>query len=550
MTHIATVQLQDYYQHKVFEAVVTRRHWSRFESRLRRNVELTLELFSRFGVRATFFTLGWIAEQFPDLLAEVGREGHEIACAGYWGVDRRTVSQTEFRTDIRLGKHALERAVGHRIDGYRCVRRSFSDKELWLVDLVAEEDFHYDSSLMPNGFAGTAFDTRHPFVRETRRGPVHEIPHSTQSVMGYRVPIGGGNFLRQLPQRLMFRAFLRWIRGADAPFVLYFHPWELDADIPDVSAFDRVTHVRQYRNLGKLRDILPRYFEEAAFGTAREYLQLAPPSTDVASSETAAFPETERIAGAVGSVSRTPVTVVIPCHNEEAAIPYLSRALDELTASAARLYQLRYLFVDDKSTDGTVTLLKRTFPDSGRHKVIELSQNLGVSGAIQAGIDAAETEIVCSIDADCSYDPLELLNMIPLLDTHTALVTASPYHEEGTVLGVPGWRLFLSRGLSGIYRIFLNHKLATYTSCFRVYRRSVVQHWKPEHGDFRGIVELLARLDMAGQRIKEYPTTLQSRLFGFSKMKTLKTIQAHLRLLGRMVGYHKEHQQTDGNIRG
>ena len=105
-----------------------------------------------------------------------------------------------------------------------------------------------------------------------------------------------------------------------------------------------------------------------------------------------------------------------------------------------------------------------------------------------------------------------------------------------------GRRLFLSRGLSGIYRIFLRHKLATYTSCFRVYRRSVAQRFRPEFGDFRGIVELLARMDMAGEGVKEFPTTLQSRIFGFSKMKTIKTIRDHVRLLARMGRYRREAQ--------
>ena len=98
----------------------------------------------------------------------------------------------------------------------------------------------------------------------------------------------------------------------------------------------------------------------------------------------------------------------------------------------------------------------------------------------------------------------------------------------------------MSKGLSGIYKVFLKNKLATYTSCFRVYRKSIVQIWKPEHGDFRGIVELLARLDMAGYKIQEYPTTLQSRIFGFSKMKTFSTIRDHICLLGRMRRYKNE----------
>lgn len=542
MNHIATVQLQDYYQHKVFETVITKRHWSRFESRLRRNVEVTLSLFSAHDTTATFFALGWIAERFPAVIMEIAEAGHEIACSGFWGADRAAVTQAEFREDMRLGKQILEETTGQRIDGFRSIRRSFSDRELWLLDLVAEEGFRYDSSVMPKGIRGTReVDARYPFEHETRRGIIRELPHATASLLGVRVPIGGGNFIRQLPSSFTWHEFERWVRRDEHPFVLYFHPWELDSDVPEVSAFDALTRIRQYRNLGKLRETLPRYLEHVQFGSAKSFLRLEREAVEPVTRHDAAHRR-----GRVSTYTAlpTPVSVVIPCHNEEAAIGFLRRALDEVTAVSLPAYEPHYILVDDKSTDDTVQLLHEAFADSTRFTVIELAENRGVSGAIYAGIDAASTEIVCSMDADCSYDPLELLRMIPLLDEKTALVTASPYHADGAVLGVPEWRLFLSRGLSGIYRFFLRHKLATYTSCFRVYRTAAARKYRPEFGDFRGIVELLARMDMAGEGIREYPTTLQSRIFGFSKMKTLKTIRDHIRLLTRMPGYRRSAEIT------
>jgi glycosyltransferase involved in cell wall biosynthesis len=312
-----------------------------------------------------------------------------------------------------------------------------------------------------------------------------------------------------------------------------------------VSAFDRLTSVRQYRNLGRLRETLPRYFEEARFGTARDYLRLE--RRPMVSQGSVASSSTLAVSACPQDGPGLPVTIVIPCYNEEASIVFLSRALDEMIAGAERQYALRFILVDDRSSDDTLRLLRGTFSDSSCFTIVALPENRGVSGAIHAGIDAAETEIVCSMDADCSYDPLELLKMIPLLDDKTSLVTASPYHTDGAVLGVPGWRLFLSRGLSGIYRIFLRNKLATYTSCFRVYRRSAARRFKPQFGDFRGIVELLTLMDMAGEGIKEFPTTLQSRIFGYSKMKTIKTIRDHLRLLARM-GYYRKLAQKMQNM--
>ena len=151
------------------------------------------------------------------------------------------------------------------------------------------------------------------------------------------------------------------------------------------------------------------------------------------------------------------------------------------------------------------------------------------------GIHAAKTEIVCSMDCDCSYDPHELKNMIPLLQDDVSLVTASPYHAKGKVLNVPAWRLTLSKGSSFLYRQMLRQNLATYTSCFRVYRKSVVEKLQLQESHFLGIAELLGKLDLQGEKIVEYPTTLAVRLFGYSKMKLIKTIFGHLRLLSRLM---------------
>jgi hypothetical protein len=110
-------------------------------------------------------------------------------------------------------------------------------------------------------------------------------------------------------------------------------------------------------------------------------------------------------------------------------------------------------------------------------------------------------------------------------------VTASPYHPDGQVFNIPPWRLFLSRTLSRIYSALLGKSIHTYTSCFRVYRKSAVEGVAIKHGGFLGVAEILIRLRLKGGRIVEYPNTLESRLFGESKMKILRTIVSHLGLI-------------------
>jgi hypothetical protein len=124
--------------------------------------------------------------------------------------------------------------------------------------------------------------------------------------------------------------------------------------------------------------------------------------------------------------------------------------------------------------------------------------------------------------------------MIPRLTDGVDLVTASPYHPDGAVRNVPGWRLFLSKGSSFLYRRVLRQKLYTYTSCFRVYRRSAVLGLDVREKNFLGVAELLGKLDLRGSRIVEHPATLEVRMLGRSKMKTLRTILGHLKLLSRL----------------
>ncbi len=237
--------------------------------------------------------------------------------------------------------------------------------------------------------------------------------------------------------------------------------------------------------------------------------------------------------GTPGRTGPTRVSVVVPMFNEEEGIP---RLLDKLDAVGEELgdYALRIILVDDGSTDGTWDLLESASSDRDDTVLIRHQENRGIAAAIMTGIRAAKTEIVCSIDADCSYDPQDIEKMVPLLDG-AAMVTASPYHPDGRVVAVPWWRLFLSRNLSRLYSLVLRKKLYTYTSCFRAYRRSVVADMHLDHGDFLGIAELAIRLIRSGEQVVEFPAVLGTRTLGQSKMKILRTVRRQTGLLAAVV---------------
>jgi polysaccharide deacetylase family protein (PEP-CTERM system associated) len=530
---LLTVILEDYFHVGALSGLISSREWYRFETRFEKNTLKTLDFLKQFDVRATFFVLGWIAERHPELIAEVARQGHEVANYGFHHKNVRQMTREEFRDDARRSRDAIEIATGKRVIGYRMPQGLHSPSDFWILDTLAEEGYVYDSSVFPSTQLGSQF--RQVFEHQNQHGKLWELPHATLNCLGYRLPISGGNYFRQIPHTLLKHAVAYWKRSTDAPFMIYFHVWELDPDQPRISATSWLTRTRQYRNLNKMQWVLRDYFSKYKFGSIADYLGC---DTQAASIECRRpLPPAEvshpvEIRGRKPA-ARTPVTVVVPCYNERPTLPYLANTLESVSKLLDPDFDLSFIFVDDCSTDGTPDLLRRLFGNRPNCRVVQHPQNLGVAAAIFTGIRHARTEVVCSIDCDCSYDPHELMQMIPMLTPGVDMVTASPYHSQGKVTNVPSWRLTLSKGASWLYGKVLRHKLATYTSCFRVYRRSKVVDLQLSEPGYLGVAETLALIDLKGGSIKEFPTTLHVRILGQSKMKVARTVVGHLKNLRR-----------------
>ena len=232
---------------------------------------------------------------------------------------------------------------------------------------------------------------------------------------------------------------------------------------------------------------------------------------------------------------KTAVTIIVPCFNEEPVLPLLAQAMERTETVLRSRYDLHWVFVDDGSTDRTWGVFQRLFSSRNNCSLLRHPRNLGIAAAIMTGIDHAQSDIVCSMDSDCTYDPAEFKAMIPLLAEGVDVVTASPYHPDGIVTDVPHWRLVLSRTASWLYGWVLPQKISTYTSCFRVYRRSAITGLELGQKGFAGITEILGRLMLRGSKVVEYPIMLKSRRLGESKCRVLKAIRGHLRLVSQLV---------------
>jgi polysaccharide deacetylase family protein (PEP-CTERM system associated) len=529
--HLLTVLVEDYFHVGAFENLIQQRNWSHFEPRYEQNTLKTLDLLDAYNTKATFFVLGWIAEQNPRLIREIVSRGHEIASRGFYHRSLRHLTPEEFREDVRKTNRVLEDASGQKIIGYRSAEKLSYEKDDWIFDVLAEENFVYDASFLPTKKDSKAKRLAHQIHASGKA--IWEFPYSTRNVGVGLLPISGGNYFRQIPYTLLRHAVHDWHERYDEPFVLYFHVWELDPEQPRISAASRYNRIRHYRKLDKMEWVLKEYLKKYDFVCGAEFLNVKD-ELQVSSQQSAVSSQKIEIQRPK-TEDQKPISIVIPCYDEEQTLPYLSNTLRSVEQNLSEKgYEAKFIFVDDCSKDKTLDKLNELFGAKENVAIVRHEANKGVAAGIMTGIRAAQTEIVCSMDCDCTYDPHELENMLPLLHGEVDMVTASPYHEKGGVRNVPEWRLFLSKGASFLYRRALRSKLSTYTSCFRVYRRSSVVDLQLRETGFLGVAEILGKLDLKGGKIVEYPAVLEVRLFGFSKMKTARTIFGHLKLLAHL----------------
>jgi len=528
--HLLTILVEDYFHVGAFENLIQQRNWANFEPRYEQNTIKALDLLDEYGTSATFFVLGWIAEQNPALVAEIAARGHEVASRGFYHRSLKNLTEDEFREDIRRSNRAIENACGQKVVGYRAAEKLSFGKDEWVFDVLADEGFAYESSFIPKRGVEAAKRAAHQV--HTGGKAIWEFPYSTRDLGLGLLPISGGNYFRQIPYTLMRHAVKEWHSRFDAPFVSYFHVWELDPEQPRISAASSYNRIRHYRKLDKMEWIIRENLELYDCVSVAGHLGLL---SERPSTRPEPAREVVSAASTASVASREPVSVVIPCYNEEEALPYLANTLRSVEAKLSETgYAARFIFVDDRSKDRTFDRLNELFGDRDNVRIVRHDLNRGVAAGIMTGIREADTEIVCSMDCDCTYDPHELARMLPLMAKGADMVTASPYHKDGGVRNVPGWRLFLSKGASFLYRRVLHAKLDTYTSCFRVYRRESMLGLDLQESGFLGVAEMLGKVDLSGGKIIEFPAVLEVRLFGISKMKTARTIVGHLSLLSRL----------------
>jgi polysaccharide deacetylase family protein (PEP-CTERM system associated) len=232
-----TIDVEDWFHAENVRAAVPRRSWERQDLRVERNTERLLELVEGHGIRCTWFVLGWVAERCPRLVRRIADAGHEVASHGYGHDLLDRLSPAAFRDDVERSKALLEDLTGAEVRGYRAPSFSIQD---WALPILRDAGFAYDSSFFP----AFAHDRYGRISGDLPDGLV-EVGVSCLPVGSQLLPWGGGGYFRLLPYPV-FRAGVRRILRAGAPYVFYLHPWEIDDGQPRVRGLSKTARFRHY----------------------------------------------------------------------------------------------------------------------------------------------------------------------------------------------------------------------------------------------------------------------------------------------------------------
>jgi polysaccharide deacetylase family protein (PEP-CTERM system associated) len=260
-----TCDVEDYFQVSAFAPYITRDSWPSRECRVEANMERILALFERRGVKATFFTLGWIAERYPQVVRAIVAGGHELASHGYGHLRASDQDRAEFDNDIKSSKALLEDIAGVAVTGYRAPSFSIGQRNLWALDALREAGYRYSSSIYPiaHDHYGMPEAPRFAFYPNGPDGLL-EVPITTVRLGSRNLPAGGGGYFRLLPYALS-RWLMQRVNQEDRQSALfYFHPWEIDPGQPRPAGLDAKSRFRHYVNIGRMErrlDQLARDFK-------------------------------------------------------------------------------------------------------------------------------------------------------------------------------------------------------------------------------------------------------------------------------------------------
>lgn len=204
--------------------------WDKFEVRIHKNTDRILDSMDKYDKKGTFFILGWIAKQYPEVVHKIQQQGHEIGCHSMWHELVHRFNKEQFKKDTTEALHYIENVTGEKVKLYRAPAFSITEQTPWAIETLLELGFEYDASIFPathdyGGFPG--FGIPQPVRLEYKGMIIKEFPMNIYDLWGRNLVFSGGGFFRLFPYPLI----KKWTKKSDY-VMTYFHPRDFDADQP------------------------------------------------------------------------------------------------------------------------------------------------------------------------------------------------------------------------------------------------------------------------------------------------------------------------------
>lgn len=266
ITNALTIDVEDYFQVSAFAAHIDRADWDQCECRVARNVGRILNLLDEQGVKATFFTLGWIAQRYPEIVRAIVAGGHELASHGYGHQRVSDLDAKDFLADILHAKSILEDIGGTQVIGYRAPSFSIgASNRDWAFECLAQAGYRYSSSVYPVKHDHYGMPDAPRFAHEAHPSLI-EVPPTTVRAFARNWPASGGGYFRLMPYELSRRLIARVNKTDRQAAVFYFHPWELDKEQPRVPGISAKTRFRHYVNIHRMENRLKCLLKDFQWG--------------------------------------------------------------------------------------------------------------------------------------------------------------------------------------------------------------------------------------------------------------------------------------------
>lgn len=275
LTNALTIDVEDYFQVSAFAPHIARSSWDTRECRVERNIDRILQMLSERQAKATFFTLGWIAQRYPALVRSIVDGGHELASHGYGHERASDLTETQFFSDIQNAKHLLEDISGVKVKGYRAPSFSIGEGNMWAFDCLVRAGYRYSSSIYPIAHDHYGMPDSPRYAYQVRP-ELLEVPITTLRMFNRNFPSSGGGYFRLLPYQLS-RWMLNRVNATEHQAgIFYFHPWEIDPGQPRIRGISLKTRFRHYVNIGRTEDRLKQLLKDFQWGRMDQIFLGAP----------------------------------------------------------------------------------------------------------------------------------------------------------------------------------------------------------------------------------------------------------------------------------